>query len=76
MGLASEEGVLPPEEVRARRLFHEERPLWRSALALPADALSVAAWPIEKALVWIEDVNLPERVERAVSAPFRSAADR
>ena len=66
----------PPSaaEIRQQRWFREERPWWREALALPADALCVLSWPLKETILWMEKVNLPARVEDAASAPFRRTA--
>jgi hypothetical protein len=63
---------LAPDEIRERRLFREERPFWREVLALPADALVVLAWPVKRLVLWMEDVNLPRRIEDAATFPVRA----
>jgi len=63
---------LPADEVHDRRLVHDERPLWREALALPNDALLLLSWPIEQLLCWAERVRLGTRVQDVVLAPIRS----
>jgi len=62
---------LPESEVRERRLYREEIPIWRRALAFPDDALHVAFWPVKQTIVWAERVRLPNRIEAGVRAPFR-----
>ena len=57
--------------MRAERVIHEERPLWRRALALPDDALLVAAWPLKQALFWAEANHLDDRIGDFFCAPFR-----
>jgi hypothetical protein len=63
---------LPADEVRNRRLVHEERPLWREALAFPNDVLLVLSWPIEQLLCWAERARLGTRVQDVVLTPIRS----
>jgi hypothetical protein len=53
-------------------LVHDERPLWREALALPNDALLLLSWPVEQLLCWAERVQLGTRVQDVVLAPIRS----
>lgn len=65
--------AMTPEDVRAARRIREERPLWRSALALPETALRILLWPLEQSVYWAERVDLPDRVEQVIGAPFRSA---
>ena len=57
--------------MRARRLYREEEPLWRRALALPADLLELTAWPLKQTLFWMERDDVPERIEDAVMFPIR-----
>jgi hypothetical protein len=70
---AVETGARPTQEVRAERYFREEHPLWQRALALPADVLAATAWPLRQTLFWMERIDLPERIEDAVMAPYRFA---
>jgi len=57
---------LAPGEVRERRLFREERPLWREALALPYDAALLVAWPLKRTLFWAEEIHLDDRIANLV----------
>jgi len=70
--ISSADPPLPADEVRDRRLVHEERPLWREALALPNDTLLFLSWPMEQLLCWAERVRLGTRVQDVVLAPIRS----
>lgn len=71
VGVASASVPMSPQEVRAQRRIREDRPLWRSLLAFPDDALHVIFWPIRQGLFWAERVDLPDRVEHVLDAPFR-----
>jgi len=69
---APDEGApLPPDEVRARRFYREEDPLWRRALMVPADLLELTAWPLRQTLFWMERHDVPEQIEDAVMFPIR-----
>ena len=73
MAATAEQAALPSaDEVRERRLFREEDPLWRRAFALPADALRLSFWPLQQTLFWVERINLPERIADAVMFPVRA----
>lgn len=63
---------MAPDEVRAERRIREDRPLWRSALALPDTLVQVLLWPLEQSFYWAERVDLPDRIEHVIGAPFRS----
>ena len=75
MAAPAEQAALPSaDEVRERRLYREENPLWRRAFALPADALRLGFWPLQQTLFWVERVNLPERIVDAVMFPVRAVS--
>jgi hypothetical protein len=63
--------IVSAGELRERRLFQEEVPLWRRALALPADLLELTAWPLKQTLFWMERHDIPERIEDGVLFPVR-----
>ena len=58
-------------EVRARRLIHGEPSVARQVLALPYEVAALSGWPLETTLDWMEEVNLPARVDDVIVAPFR-----
>jgi hypothetical protein len=62
--------VTSPCEIRERRVMREERPLWRRVLALPADVLEVAFWPLRQTLFWMERDDIPDRVRDAALLPI------
>jgi hypothetical protein len=55
------------EHVAEQRRIHGEPSFGRRLLALPYDLVALTAWPIKKTVIWMEDVNLPQRVEDAFS---------
>src|SRR5262245_59462809 len=75
---ASRDGAHSPEsqslaspcEIRERRVMREERPLWRRALALPADALEVTFWPLRQTLFWMERDDVPDRMRDTALHPI------
>ncbi len=75
LGAAAASTALSPAEVRDQRWVREDRPLWRSALALPYDAVQVLVWPLQHGLFWAERNDVPERIERVLGAPFRGTSE-
>jgi hypothetical protein len=67
---ASPPSAASPCEIRARRVMREHRPLWRRVLALPADALELAFWPLQQTLFWMERYDVPGRVRDAALEPI------
>jgi hypothetical protein len=72
--LARADDLPSADELRERRLFREERPLWRKILAAPAGVPIVLTWPLKQMLFWAERVDLPDRISDAVRAPFRGTS--
>jgi hypothetical protein len=73
-GAAEPGDVASPAEVRARRLFREEDPIWRRMLALPADFLELTFWPLRETLFWMERIDLPGRLKQVVVHPTERAS--
>jgi len=59
------------DQVAEQRRIHGEPSLGRRLLALPYDVVALTGWPIKKTVIWMEDVNLPQRIEDAFSYPGR-----
>jgi len=57
------------DEIRAERRIHGEPSAGRQILALPYGVVALTGWPLGKAIDWIEDENLPARVEDFVLYP-------
>jgi hypothetical protein len=64
--------VASPCEIRERRVMREERPFWRRVLALPADALELAFWPLRQTIFWMERDDVPGRVRDAALYPIEA----
>jgi hypothetical protein len=61
------------EEVRARRWIRGEPSTARQILALPYEVVAITGWPLETAIEWMEEVNLPARVGDGIAfSPPRS----
>ncbi|MGH7897436.1 MAG: hypothetical protein ACREQQ_05755 [Candidatus Binatia bacterium] len=71
LGLVASCASQSAEEIRARRWIRAEPSAARTALALPYQAVADTGWPVEIALDWMEEVNLPARVGDAVRSPLR-----
>ena len=59
------------EQVAEQRRIHGEPSLGRRLLTLPYYVVALTGWPIKKMVIWMEDVNLPQRIEDAFSYPVR-----